>query len=235
MQTVSMPDFHIIIVEDNTDLRLGLHEHLEQEGFRVSGLEDGEGLSAVIADHAPDAILMDLNLPHEDGIEIIKRVKHAYPRLGVVVLTARVRSLDRKLAYEAGADVFLTKPAGADEVCTVLKSLCHRIVPPDNDRDWTLHLRAHSMVPPSGHAIELTGRECMLLHELALSSQLLSFDRLNETLGDRGVSEQVNRIRIEQMISRVRQKLAPALGGGASIKVIRGKGYRLCIRIRVKP
>jgi len=229
-----MSSFNIIIVEDNTELRLGLGDHLEQEGFRVSALEDGENLSSVINEKAPDAILIDLNLPNEDGIDIIKRVKRAYPRLGVVVLTARVRNIDRKLAYEAGADVFLTKPAGADEVSTVLKSVCRRIAPPIQDKEWILDLRGHRIVPPGGHAIELTGRECLLLHELALSAHLLTFHRLFEVLGDVEVTEQVNKIRVEQLVSRVRQKLAPTLGGGASIKVLRSKGYRLCIPLLVQ-
>jgi DNA-binding response OmpR family regulator len=226
--------FNIIIVEDNTELRQGLHEHLTQEGFRVAALEDGEQLSAAISANTPDAILMDLNLPHEDGIDIIKRVKRAYPLLGVVVLTARVRSIDRKQAYEAGADVYLTKPAGAEEVSTVLKSVCQRVAPVTQHKEWVLDLRGHTMVPPGGHAIGLTGRECLMLHELALSAHLLSFNRLHEVLGDMDVSEQVNKIRIEQLISRVRQKLAPALGGTASIKVLRGKGYRLCFTVRVE-
>jgi DNA-binding response OmpR family regulator len=226
--------FNIIIVEDNSELRLGLEDHLEQDGFRVSALEDGEKLSSVINEEAPDAILIDLNLPNEDGIEIIKRVKRAYPSLGVVVLTARVRSLDRKLAYEAGADVFLTKPAGVDEVSTVLKSLCRRVAPPMQNKDWVLDLRGHRIVPPGGHAIDLTGRECLLLHELALSAHLLTFHRLFEVMGDEEVTEQVNKIRVEQLVSRVRQKLAPTLGGGASIKVLRSKGYRLCIPLLVQ-
>jgi DNA-binding response OmpR family regulator len=62
----------------------------------------------------------------------------------------------------------------------------------------------------------------------------LRFYRLNEVLGDADVSDQVNKIRIEQLISRVRQKLAPGLGGGASIKALRGQGYRLCITVRVE-
>ncbi len=70
--------------------------------------------------------------------------------------------------------------------------------------------------------------------ELALSARLLNFYRLNEVLGDADASEQVNKVRIEQLISRVRQKLSPSLGGGASIKVLRGKGYRLCIPVRVE-
>ncbi len=226
--------YNIIIVEDNTELRQGLEDHLSQEGFRVAALEDGEHLSVAISANAPDAILVDLNLPYEDGIDIIKRVKRAYPRLGVVVLTARVRSMDRRQAYEAGADVFLTKPAGADEVSTVLKTVCRRVAPPTQDKEWILDLRGHRIMPPGGHGIDLTGRECLLLHELALSAHLLSFDRLNEILGDADVSEQINKIRIEQLISRVRQKLAPTLGGGASIKVLRGKGYRLCITLRVE-
>jgi len=231
---VSIGLYNIIIVEDNTELRQGLEDHLSQEGFRVAALEDGEHLSAAISANAPDAILVDLNLPYEDGIDIIKRVKRAYPRLGVVVLTARVRSMDRKQAYEAGADVFLTKPAGADEVSTVLKTVCRRVAPLMKDKEWILDLRGHRIMPPGGHGIDLTGRECLLLHELALSAHLLSFDRLNEILGDADVSEQINKIRIEQLISRVRQKLAPTLGGGASIKVLRGKGYRLCIAVRVE-
>lgn len=226
--------FNIIIVEDNTELREGLEDHLSQEGFRVSALEDGEQLSAAISANTPDAILIDLNLPHEDGIDIITRIKRAYLRLGVVVLTARVRSLDRKQAYEAGADVFLTKPAGAEEVSTVLKSVCRRVVPAAQDKDWVLDLRGHRIVPPGGHGIDLTGRECVLMHELALSAHLLSFNRLNEVLGDADASEQVNKIRIEQLISRVRQKLSPTLRRGASIKVLRGKGYRLCIKVRVE-
>ena len=226
--------FNIIILEDNTELRQGLEDHLSQEGFRVAAIEDGERLSEAINANKPDAILVDLNLPHEDGIDIIKRLKRAYPLLGVVVLTARVRSMDRKQAYDAGADVFLTKPAGADEVSTVLKSVCRRVAPLGQDKDWVLDLQAHRIIPPGGHGIDLTGRECLLLHELALSAHLLSFNRLFEVLGDADVPEQVNKIRIEQLISRVRQKLAPTLGGGASIKVLRSKGYRLCIAVRVE-
>ena len=226
--------YNIIIVEDNTELRISLGDHLEKEGFRVCALEDGENLSSAIHENAPSAILMDLNLPQEDGVDIIKRVKRAYPRVGVVVLTARVRSIDRKLAYEAGADVFLTKPAGVDEVSTVLKSVCRRVAPAAKANDWILDLRGHRIVPPGGNAIELTGRECLLLHELALSAHLLTFHRLFEVLGDDEVAEQVNKIRVEQLVSRVRQKLAPTLGGGASIKVLRGKGYRLCIPLLVQ-
>ena len=226
--------FNIIIVEDNTELRQSLGDHLSLGGFRVLALEDGEQLSDAIIAHMPDAILLDLNLPHEDGNDIIKRVKRAYPRMGVVVLTARVRSIDRKQAYEAGADVFLTKPAGAEEVSTVLKSICQRVAPVMQHEDWILDLRGHRIVPPAGNAIDLTGRECLLLHELALSAHLLSFNRLNEVLGDTDVSEKVNKIRIEQLISRVRQKLVPTLGGAASIKVLRSKGYRLCITVRVE-
>jgi len=234
IKAVDIGVFNIIILEDNNELRQGLEDHLSQEGFRVAAIEDGERLSEAISANKPDAILVDLNLPHEDGIDIIKRLKQAYPLLGVVVLTARVRSMDRKQAYDAGADVFLTKPAGADEVSTVLKSVCRRVAPLGQDKDWVLDMQAHRIIPPGGHGIDLTGRECLLLHELALSAHLLSFNRLFEVLGDADVPEQVNKIRIEQLISRVRQKLAPTLGGGASIKVLRSKGYRLCIAVRVE-
>lgn len=226
--------FNIIIVDENTELREGLERHLSENGFRVAALEDGERLGNAINANQPDAILVDLNLAKEDGIELIKRVKRAYPRIGVVVLTSRVHNIDRKKAYEAGADVFLPKPADADEVSTVLKSVCRRVTPPVQDQDWVLDVRGHRVMSPSGQVNELTGRECLLLQELAVSAQLLTYYRLFEVLGDADVSEQVNKIRIEQLISRLRQKLSPALGGGASIKVLRSSGYRLCIGVRVQ-
>ena len=148
--------FNIIIVEDNAELRQGLEDQLSHDGFLVAALEDGERLSDAINAHKPDAILLDLNLPHEDGVEIIKRVKLAYPRMGVVVLTGRVRTIDRKEAYEAGADVFLTKPAGAEEVSTVLKSVCRRVAPIAQDKAWILDFQGHKIVPPGGRA-DLTG------------------------------------------------------------------------------
>ena len=156
--------FNIIILEDNAELRQGLEDHLSHDGFLVAVLEDGERLSDAINAHKPDAILLDLNLPHEDGVEIIKRVKLAYPRMGVVVLTGRVRTIDRKEAYEAGADVFLTKPAGAQEVSTVLKSVCRRVAPIARDKEWILDFQGHKIVPPGGRAIELTGRPATVMH-----------------------------------------------------------------------
>ena len=226
--------FNIIIVEDNNEPRQSLGDHLSQEGFRVFALEDDERMSEAINASKPDAIVVDLSLSHEAGIDMIQRVKRAYPHLGVVALTGRVSSIERREAYTAGADVFLTKPVGAEEISTVLNSLCRRVAPLAQDKEWVLDLRGHRIVPPLGQAIGLTGRECLLLQELALSANLLRFYRLNEVLGDADVSDQVNKTRIEQLISRVRQKLAPGLGGGASIKALRGQGYRLCIRVRVK-
>ena len=121
--------FNIIIVEDSTELPQGLEDHLSQQGFRALMLETGEGLSSVANAMAPGAIRLDLYLPNEDGMDIVKRVKPACSGFGVKVLTARVRNIDRILAYEADADVCLTKQAGVAEVCTVLKSICRRIAP----------------------------------------------------------------------------------------------------------
>ena len=179
-----MGTINIIIVEDNIALRQSLEEFLSSEGMLVRGVESGEELDKEIIKAPPDALIMDLNLPGEDGIDIIPRVKKAYPDMGVVVLTARVRTQDRKEAYAAGADVFLSKPAGADELSNVIHSLVRRAKSASGSGAWVLERLGHKITPPHPEPISLTPSECLLLHALALSPDLLPFHRLLADFGD---------------------------------------------------
>ncbi len=228
-----MGTINIIIVEDNIALRQSLEEFLSSEGMLVRGVESGEELDKEIIKTPPDALIMDLNLPGEDGIDIIPRVKRAYPDMGVVVLTARVRTLDRKEAYAAGADVFLSKPAGADELSNVIHSLVRRAKSASGSGAWVLERLGHKITPPHPEPISLTPSECLLLHALALSPDLLPFHRLLSDFGDTAMDEKTNKERIEQLVYRVRQKLSAFADGAPTIKVMRGQGYRLCIPIVV--
>ena len=131
-----MHQHRIIIVEDNESLRTEIEDHLKDDGFWVRGVEDGFELNQALSESPAEALLLDLNLPNEDGLEITKRVRKAYPNIGIVILSARVRSIDRQQGYEAGADVFITKPAKPDELTLVLNNLCRRIARPVSPHQW---------------------------------------------------------------------------------------------------
>ena len=224
----------VILVEDNISLREALEHHLVDAGFSIRGVGDGQELNQELAISKPDVIVLDLNLPEEDGISIAKRVRLAYPSMGIVMLTARVRSIDRHEGYDSGADVYLTKPVNPSELTTVLQNLCRRISPQVDNQAWSLHLASLQLVSPAKEVIKLTVSEAKLLQELALSGELLSMSRLIEVFGDIDLPEPTNKLRIEQVVSRVRRKMDVLLGGQPSIKAVTRLGYKLFVPVVIQ-
>lgn len=224
----------VILVEDNISLREALEHHLVDAGFSIRGVGDGQELNQELAISKPDVIVLDLNLPEEDGISIAKRVRLAYPSMGIVMLTARVRSIDRHEGYDSGADVYLTKPVNPSELTTVLQNLCRRISPQEDNQAWSLHLASLQLVSPAKEVIKLTVSEAKLLQELALSGELLSMSRLIEVFGDIDLPEPTNKLRIEQVVSRVRRKMDVLLGGQPSIKAVTRLGYKLFVPVVIQ-
>ena len=224
----------VILVEDNISLREALEHHLVDAGFSIRGVGDGQELNQELAISKPDVIVLDLNLPEEDGISIAKRVRLAYPSMGIVMLTARVRSIDRHEGYDSGADVYLTKPVNPSELTTVLQNLCRRISPQADNPSWSLHLASLQLVSPAKETIKLTVSEAKLLQELALSGELLSMSRLIEVFGDIDLPEPTNKLRIEQVVSRVRRKMDVLLGGKPSIKAVTRLGYKLFVPVVIE-
>ena len=228
-----MPQFKnsVILVEDNIALREALAHHLTDAGFSTRGVCDGQELNQALAISMPDVIVLDLNLTEEDGLSICKRVRQAFPTIGIVMLTARVRSIDRHEGYDSGADVYLTKPVNPAEITTVLQTLCRRISPPVDAPSWTLNVSSLQLVSPAQEVIKLTVSEAKLVQELALSGELLSMSRLIEVFGDIDLPEPTNKLRIEQVVSRVRRKMDVLLGGQPSIKAVTRLGYKLFVRV----
>ena len=224
----------VILVEDNISLREALEHHLVDAGFSIRGVGDGQELNQELAISRPDVIVLDLNLPDEDGIRVSKRVRLAYPTIGIVMLTARVRSIDRHEGYDSGADVYLTKPVNPSELTTVLQNLCRRISPQVDNQAWSLHLASLQLVSPAKEVIKLTVSEAKLVQELALSGELLSMSRLIEVFGDIDLPEPTNKLRIEQVVSRVRRKMDVLLGGQPSIKAVTRLGYKLFVPVVIE-
>lgn len=217
----------VILVEDNETLRHELALYLSEEGFAVRGVDCGENLNDALAAQRADILILDLNLPQEDGICITTRIRRTMPDLGIIILTARVRSIDRLEGYAAGADVYLTKPTRPQELATVIRNLFGRLKPATTAAQWELDVAGLTLRAPAGALLRLTGSEARLLKELAFYGHYMDHATLLARLGDEQLSEKTNKARIQVLISRLRSKLEPHIGTGVDIKGLRGRGYQL--------
>lgn len=221
----------IALVEDNDDLRDLLCRDISRAGFVVESAECAEGLDELTARNAFDLLILDLNLPGEDGLSIAQRYKRANPNIYIIMLTARSRIEDKVVGYESGADIYLAKPIASAELIAAIKSLARRL---------TLHaaafevvLNVRQMVLTGVKSVELNRQEAVMLKALSESvNGNLPYYRLLELSGEEEVSE-CSKGTLEVRILRLRKKLADAGVEGKSIRAIRGEGYQLLQRIKV--
>lgn len=223
----------IVVVEDHDDLREQLMAYLARPGWRLRGADCGEALDGLQRDRPADVVVLDLNLPFEDGTSIAQRLRVAFPGMGIVMLTARVRPADRTAGYGSGADVYLTKPTNVEELESVIQNLSRRLVPqPGSDSALVLDLTAHCLRLPGGDGIQLSPKEAQLLRLLAMApDRQLDTDYLvhqlyrdDDTAGRRG--------NMTVLISRLRLKLN-ATAYKDLVRAVRGVGYRLGAKVVV--
>lgn len=224
----------LILVEDNETLRDELALYLSEEAFAVRGVDCGRALNEALAAQGADILILDLNLPEEDGISITTRIRRMMPDLGIIILTARVRSIDRLEGYAAGADVYLTKPTRPEELAAVVRNLFGRLKPAPGTDQWELDVATLMLRTPGGVLLRLTASEARLLKELAFSGQYMDHAALMARLGDEELSEKINKARLEVLISRLRNKLGLHIGTGIGIKALRGRGYQLGFSLIVR-
>jgi len=229
-----MPDakkISILIVEDNARLRNELADFLRDEGFQVSSVSDGVEMNSALELNMPSIVILDLNLPGEEGISIANRLRKALPRLGLIILTARVRSVDRSEGYSAGADVYLTKPTNPEEITQVIRNLYARLEPVQEEPSWQLDTVKNHISLPNNGVIPLTSLETLLIKELVLHGKYISHEDLMHYVGNPNESDDFNKSRIEVLISRLRKKISTVTDPNMFIKVMRGRGYQLLVPI----
>lgn len=225
----------LAIVEDNQLLAAELEQVFSQEGWDVYLADCGEDLDNIMMHQAIKLVILDLNLPGEDGIQILKRIKTAYPSIGVIILSARITSNSKIEGYESGADVYITKPARAKELIFATNNLLSRLSK-DSEIQSTCHILdvvALTMITKLGAPIKLTWTECNILRILAIASNhQVDTEKFKADLGDSEMTKE----KIEVAISRLRSKLKQhhELSNIETIKAIWGKGYQLCFPLELK-
>ena len=229
-QTPNVPS--VLLVEDNLRVSDELGLVLETGGYNTGCAYDGEHMRSLLAFYTPNIVILDLNLPGEDGISLCKWLRDVYPNMGIVMLTARVMGSDRTEGYQAGADVYLTKPTRSEELLAVIRNLLRRsekfgTTEKKEPSGWSLHLKSMCLISPESDVLSLTPKETVVLKTLAQSLSHCTYDDLIDKLGGETSQLSFDKVRLEVLISRLRMKLFNFKEQSIEIKTIHRTGYRL--------
>ena len=217
----------ILLVEDDALLGKGTKTGLEQRGYAVDWVRDGESANTVSMTHDYAAVLLDLGLPKHDGMSVLRSMRKRGYANAILIITARDAIPDRVLGLDAGADDFIVKPFNLDELAARMRAGIRR----SNGR---IHGKirhgaltvepATSLVTLRGEAVDLTPRElALLLNLLEHRGRTLSRSQLEEALYAWGAEVESNAVEVH--IHHLRRKLGRGL-----IKTVHGVGY--CIENR---
>jgi two-component system OmpR family response regulator len=231
----------VLIVDDDLDIRTLLAEYLQANACHTLLAADGSAMWQMLAEHAVDIVVLDLNLPGVDGLTLCTELR-SRSGLPIIMLTARSAPLDRVLGLEMGADDYVCKPFEPRELLSRIRSVLRRSASSAQEKKhvdpgrvhfagWILDLTARHLVNDKGVIVSLSGAEFRLLKIfLDHANQVLNRDHiLNLTQGrdadpfDRSIDIQV---------SRLRQKLEVDTRDPQIIKTVRNEGYVLTAHVQ---
>ncbi|WP_323003986.1 response regulator [Denitromonas sp.] len=235
---------HLLVVDDDREIRLLLDEYLTQAGYRVTAVADGKAMRRALEGNRIDLVVLDLMLPGEDGLTLCRELRSRSNSLPVLMLTARGDEVDRIVGLEMGADDYLAKPFNPRELLARIKTILRRAqaLPPNLEpaearsftfAGWTLDVATRNVTAPDGLVVPLSGAEYRLLrvflghpHRVLPREQLLELANKREAiLFDRS---------IDVLVGRLRKRLGDDGKEPALIKTVRGEGYVLAAEVETR-
>jgi two-component system OmpR family response regulator len=244
-ETASAPTQQtLLLVDDDVEILTLVAEQLRIAGYNVVTSVDGAGMRSALAANHVDLIVLDLNLPGEDGLSLCRETR-TQGNIPIIMLTARGEPIDRIIGLEVGADDYISKPFEPRELLARVRSVIRRANTPQRTpepptlkrakfRDWTLDFENRRLVKADGRVVMLSGSEYSLLKFLVEhANQVLTRDQIltltAEHHDDRS-AHSTERI-ADLQISRLRQKLNDNARSSDLIMTIRGQGYVLAAAV----
>ena len=232
---------HVLLVDDERDIREPLATFLGRNGYRVTRAEDAAAARAILAVHGIDLVLLDVMMPGEDGLSLAGFIR-ATSGIPVILLTARAEEMDRIIGLEVGADDYVTKPFSPRELLARIKAVLRRTAgngAPVHGPEasgyafgpWVLKTGERELVDAQGVAVPLsTGEYNLLLAFLTHPRRVLSRDQLLDLTQGRELAAFERSI--DNHVSRLRRKIEADPADPALIRTVWGGGYTLAAEVR---
>ena len=212
----------VLLVEDDVMIAQGLQTALRQAGFAIDWMRDGDSAAAALQTTTFDVVLLDLGLPHRDGIDVLRDLRRRGDATPVIILTARDEIQHRIAGLDAGADDYIVKPFDLDEVMARMRSVLRRVAGRGDPsiRHGNLRLDPVSRtVERDGVPVGLSAHEYAVIEALLQRpGAVLSRAQLEDRLY--GWDEQIGSNAVEVYVHGLRRKL-----GSDAIRTLRGVGY----------
>lgn len=230
---------HILVVDDDVQIRTMLRRYLMDEGFQVSDAEDGSLMRSVLESHKVDLVLLDLVMPNEDGFTLARDIRQR-GNIPIIMLTGKGDLIDKVAGLEAGADDYIAKPFHLREVLARIRTVLRRTAGPTTAstpplasslnhqrlcfEGWKLNIAKRELNRDNGETIILTTSEFDLLRVFASNpNRVLERDTLMNLIKGREWLA-YDRV-IDAQVVRLRKKIEDNPGDPKLIKTIRGVGY----------
>jgi len=234
------PD-HILIVDDDAEIRSLLGKYLLKNGLRVTAVADGRAMWQALDAGRIDLIVLDIMLPGDDGLTLCRTLRAKSSEIPIIMLTARGDETDRVVGLEMGADDYLAKPFSARELLARIKAILRRArsLPPNLRPDSALRLRfagwvldtvQRQLISADGVVTPLAGAEYRLLRTfLSHPNRVLNRDQLVDLTQGRE-ADPLDRS-IDVQVGRLRHRLRDDSRDPQLIKTVRGEGYVLAVAV----
>lgn len=224
----------VLVVDDDEDIRELIIAQLVRDGHDVVGVGTVADIRPALAERPADLIVLDLNLPDGDGLNLCRELRAQGMTAGIIMVTARDSAIDRVLGLELGADDYLTKPFEPRELVARVRNLLRRTRDEEGAKlrnartaifgGWRLDLVQRRLVAPDDRLVMLSSAEFRLLSRFTEAPNIVL--TREELLPERAATVTFDRS-IDLQISRLRQKMSSVPGGDGLILTVRNEGYVL--------
>ena len=229
----------LLVVDDDLVTQARLNAYFSQEGYRVLLAGDGETFWQQLEHAAVDLVLLDINLPGQDGLSLARELRARDPAIGIILLTSRNDDIDKIVGLEVGADDYVTKPFNPRELLARVKSLLRRTGARRGGGEdeeifrfggWTLNLPRRRLCDPQGADVALTRGEFEVLALLVRHvGEVINRDRLSRAISGHDWAPQDRTVDV--LVRRLRAKLDAAVKPDSLITTVRGEGYRFAVDV----